>query len=75
MSGIAIALILVAIGAPVLAAAAAAIAYHVGRRDGLEEKGWLDELPPVELGEQPLAPLDLSDTTDRLIHEARMENT
>lgn len=49
--------------------------YRLGRRDGLEEKSWLDELPPVELGEQPLAPLDLSDPVDRLIYQARMEGT
>ena len=75
MTALAIALILAAIGAPILAIAAAATAYHVGRRDGLEEKAWLDELPPVELGEQPLTPLDLSDPVDRLIYQARMEGT
>lgn len=57
------------------AAVAAAVSYRLGKRDGLEEKTWLDELPPVELAEPLLTPLDLTDTTDRLIHEARLEQT
>lgn len=67
--------LLLAIGG--LASAGAVIAacawcYRVGRRDGLEEKTWLTGLPPVELAEPHLTALDPSDTTDRLILEARM---
>lgn len=55
-------------------AAAAWWAYRVGVRDGLEEKTWLEELPPVELAEPNLIALDTeNDTVDKLIYLARME--
>jgi hypothetical protein len=47
------------------------IFYRLGRRDGLEEKTWLADLPPVALADPNLTALDLRDTTDNLIYQAR----
>ncbi len=49
-----------------------AAGYRFGRRDGLEERPRLQDLPPVGLDMPPLAPLDPADPVDRLILEARM---
>lgn len=57
----------------ILSVAAFIAVYRLGRRDGLEEKAWLEELPPVPLAEANLTALDIRDTTDRLILEARLE--